>query len=117
MFFELQVACLQAQLMQVKAQLAQNMMDSRNIENHQWTGNTSGVASFPTTYNPAYMNPISPQSSLESADHNTDGMNMQEIDSCRDGFSFQAYPNNKIKRPYNTDLGELQALALRMMRN
>ncbi|KAL5796558.1 hypothetical protein ACOSQ2_001378 [Xanthoceras sorbifolium] len=113
-----QVACLQAQLMQMKAQLGQNMMDSRNAEN-QWAGNNSGggVASYPTYNTPTnYMNPISPQSSLESADHsNYDGMNMHEIDS-REDLSFQ--PGFYKKRPYNTtDLGELQALALRMMRN
>ncbi|KAH9729440.1 LOB domain-containing protein 16 [Citrus sinensis] len=118
-----QVACLQAQLMQVKAQLAHNMMDTRSIENHhQWQGNCTitGVPSFPSSYPGHYANPISPQSSLESAYcHNNDGMNnMQEIESRSDEFSFQGYPHNYRKRPYNnTDLGELQALALRMMRN
>ncbi|XWS46947.1 hypothetical protein CRYUN_Cryun14cG0111700 [Craigia yunnanensis] len=106
-----QVACLQAQLMQVKAQLTQNAMSSHNIES-QWKGNLSDVPSIPTY--PNYMNPISPQSSLESVELNsTDSMNMQEIQS-REEFSFQGYPK---KRPYNSDLGELQALALRMMRN
>lgn len=117
------MACLQAQLMQVKAQLAHDMMDTRSIENHhQWQGNCTitGVPSFPSSYPGNYANPISPQSSLESADcHNNDGMNnMQEIESRSDEFSFQGYPHNYRKRPYNnTDLGELQALALRMMRN
>ncbi|KAK0582444.1 hypothetical protein LWI29_025741 [Acer saccharum] len=121
-----QVACLQAQLMQVKGQVAhQNMMDSRNGSEKQWGGNnynsstsSGGVGSYPTSYNPTtnYMNPISPQSSLESAEHSNSyydhGMNMHEIDS-RDGSGFL-----KKQRPYNTtDLGELQALALRMMRN
>ncbi|XP_021280771.1 LOB domain-containing protein 16-like [Herrania umbratica] len=106
-----QVACLQAQLMQVKAQLAQNAMNSHNIES-QWQGNLSGLPSIPTY--PSYMNPISPQSSLESVEPNSaDSMNMQEIQS-REEFSFQGYPK---KRLYNSDLGELQALALRMMRN
>ncbi|XVE77899.1 hypothetical protein DITRI_Ditri13aG0100900 [Diplodiscus trichospermus] len=106
-----QVACLQAQLMQVKAQLAQNAMNSHNIES-QWQGSLSGVPSIPTY--PSYMNPISPQSSLESLEHNrADSLIMQEIHS-REEFSSQGYPK---KRPYNSDLSELQALALRMMRN
>ncbi|KAK7284100.1 hypothetical protein RJT34_18839 [Clitoria ternatea] len=110
-----QVACLQAQLMQVKSQLAQNMVESRNIEN-QWPGNYSnniaGQAMSNNPFCPTYMNPISPQSSLESIDHSSinDGMSMHDIQS-RDDFSSK-------KRSYNnTDLGELQELALRMMRN
>ncbi|XP_022759760.1 LOB domain-containing protein 16-like [Durio zibethinus] len=107
-----QVACLQAQLMQVKAQLAQNAMNLHNIDS-QWQGNNlCGVPSIPTY--PSYMNPFSPQSSLESVELNSaDSMNMQEIQR-REECSFQGYPK---KRPYNCDLGELQALALRMMRN
>ncbi|KAE8692199.1 LOB domain-containing protein 16 [Hibiscus syriacus] len=62
-----QVAYLQAQLMQVKAQLAQ--MNSHNIVK-QWQGNVCGTV-------PTYVNPISPQSSLDSGDN----MNMQEIQS------------------------------------
>ncbi|KAH1078106.1 hypothetical protein AAZX31_19G149000 [Glycine max] len=112
-----QVACLQAQLMQVKAQLAQNLVESRNIEsNHQWTGNNNSVSGQPMNHPfcPTYMNPISPQSSLESIDHSSinDGMSMQDIQS-REDFQIQAK-----ERPYNNnDLGELQELALRMMRN
>ncbi|KAG6785818.1 LOB domain-containing protein 16-like [Populus alba x Populus x berolinensis] len=117
-----QVACLQAQLMQVKAQLAQNLIDSTriNVENthHQWQGNNiSGVSSFPSYQ--TYINPISPQSSLDSVDLNNSNidhgmMDMQDIKSGED-FAFQSFA--KVKRPYNSDLGELQALALRMMRN
>ncbi|KAJ4822114.1 hypothetical protein Tsubulata_002839 [Turnera subulata] len=110
-----QVACLQAQLMQVKAQLAQNLIDSsRNIENIQWQGNNiSGVPSYPT-YPTNYINPISPQSSLESVDHTSSDAIMQDIQS-REEFAYQSCAK---KRPYNGDqLGELQALALRMMRN
>ncbi|XP_047159451.1 LOB domain-containing protein 16-like [Vigna umbellata] len=102
-----QVACLQAQLMQVKAQLAQNLMESRNMENnnHEWAGNHSVAMNHP--FCPTYMNPISPQSSLESIDHSSmnDGMSMQDIQSREE----RAYNNN--------ELGELQELALRMMRN
>ncbi|XP_059433117.1 LOB domain-containing protein 16 [Corylus avellana] len=108
-----QVACLQAQLMQVKAQMAQSLVESRSIEN-QWGGSVGGVATGPTSF-PSYMNPISPQSSLESIDHSNDGMNMQEIQSCRENCSFQ--PCCKKRVAYNNELGELQALALRMMRN
>ncbi|KAI4301130.1 hypothetical protein L6164_034442 [Bauhinia variegata] len=108
-----QVACLQAQLMQVKAQLAQNQIESRNTEN-QWAGNVGGQAGNPFCAN--YMNPISPQSSLESIDHSiNEGMSMPDMQSCREDFSFQPYSK---KRSYNdNDLGELQELALRMMRN
>ncbi|XP_050366757.1 LOB domain-containing protein 16 [Argentina anserina] len=112
-----QVACLQAQLMQVKAQVAhQSLMDSRAMES-QWQGNMNGVTNFPSY--PSYMNPISPQSSLDSIDHSSnEAMNyMQEIQSSSrsEEFAFQA---SSKKRAYNgTDLGELQALAVRMMRN
>ncbi|CAK9140670.1 unnamed protein product [Ilex paraguariensis] len=106
-----QVAYLQAQLMQLKAQLAQNLIDSsRNNPENQWpAGNImAGMASFP-----AYLNSISPQSSVESIEHNNEGMGVQEI-QIRDELSFQPYSK---RRPSHTDLGELQALALRMMRN
>ncbi|XAR61124.1 hypothetical protein NMG60_11034741 [Bertholletia excelsa] len=108
-----QVACLQAQLMQVKAQLAQSLVDSRSVES-QWQGNMIGTSTLPS-YFPSYMNSaVSPQSSLESIDRSFDGMGMQEIES-KDELSFQ--PCNKKIKNSQTDLGELQALALRMMRN
>ncbi|GMJ09081.1 ASYMMETRIC LEAVES2-LIKE 18, lateral organ boundaries-domain 16 [Hibiscus trionum] len=108
-----QVAYLQAQLMQVKTQLAQTAMNSHHMEN-QWQGNVCGTVPSVPSYHPTYVNPISPQSSLDSIELNSvDTMNMQEIQS-RDEFYLQGYPK---KRPYNNDLGELQALALRMMRN
>lgn len=113
----MQVARLQAQLMQVKAQLTQNLVESRNIENnHHLQGNNNNVTGqlMNHPFCPTYMNPISPQSSLESIDHSSinDGMSMQDIQS-REDFQIQAK-----ERPYNNnDLGELQELALRMMRN
>ncbi|GLT42331.1 hypothetical protein SLA2020_163340 [Shorea laevis] len=111
-----QVACLQAQLMQVKAQLAQNVVNSHNTENQQWQGNNAGGVPLPSNYPgcPNYMNhPISPQSSLESVERSLDGMNMQDTEEYLS--SVQGCPK---KRPYNnSELGELQALALRMMRN
>ncbi|XP_028765523.1 LOB domain-containing protein 16 [Neltuma alba] len=104
-----QVACLQAQLMQVKAQLAQkNLMESRKLENLS-AGNHNIVSD--QAMNAYNTNPISPQSSLESIDHNIgDGINMQDIRS-REEFPFPK------RRSYNNDLGELHQLALRMMRN
>ncbi|KAG5066242.1 hypothetical protein JHK86_009973 [Glycine max] len=111
------VACLQAQLMQVKAQLTQNLVESRNIENnHQRQGNNNIVTGqlMNHPFCPTYINPISPQSSLDSIDHNSmnDGMSMQDIQS-REDFQIQAK-----ERPYNNnDLGELQELTLRMIRN
>uniref|UniRef100_A0A5B7B908 Putative Lateral organ boundaries-domain 16 n=1 Tax=Davidia involucrata TaxID=16924 RepID=A0A5B7B908_DAVIN len=106
-----QVACLQAQLMQVKAQMTQNLIDSGNVEN-QWAGNmgAGGMQSFPAYQ--SYMNSVSPQSSLESID----GMGMQEIQSRSDELSL-IQPAYSKKRLSQNDLGELQALALRMMRN
>ncbi|CAL0326865.1 unnamed protein product [Lupinus luteus] len=98
-----QVAWLQAQLMQVKSELAQDMVESRNIENHQWPGNVSGQQG----------QPMNPQSSLESIDHSSninDGMAMQDIHR-REDFLFQVCSK---KRSHN---GELQEIALRMMRN
>ena len=102
--------------MQVKAQLAQNIIDTRQVENQIWPGNMVGVPNFPTYANPTYMSlcSVSPQSSLESIDRgNVDGMGVQERER-RDEFCFQTCSK---KRPSQTDLGELQALALRMMRN
>lgn len=114
--------------MQVKSQLSQNM----NTENNQWTGNNNNNNNIggtqPMNYPFYNMNPISPQSSLESSiDHSSssmnDGMmNMQDVQSSRDDFSFQPCNNNNSKKrmSYNNNyehLGELQELALRMMRN
>ncbi|CAJ1968961.1 unnamed protein product [Sphenostylis stenocarpa] len=107
-----QVASLQAQLVQMKAQLDQNQMVPTNLENH-WSENVGHPFNpfCPTSMN----NPISPQSSLDSIDYSSninDGMCMQDVQSG--DFSFQAC---SMKRSYNNDLGELQELALRMMRN
>ncbi|KAG4959323.1 hypothetical protein AAZV13_13G093400 [Glycine max] len=109
-----QVACLQAQVMQMKAQLDQNQMESRNLENH----GPDNVIRQP--FNPfcftSMNNPTSPQSSLDSIDYSSinDGMSMRDVQR-REDFSLQAC--NFKKRSYNNDLDELQELALRMMRN
>ncbi|MFS8014693.1 putative transcription factor AS2-LOB family [Helianthus anomalus] len=108
-----QVACLQTQLMQLKAQLAQGFFDSINIET-QWP--TQRI--YPTF--PDFMNRnISPKSSLESIDHMTnEGMGAQEKESRDDyhDISFEQSNNSSKKRPFPSDLGELQELAVRMMR-
>ncbi|XP_030477118.1 LOB domain-containing protein 16-like [Syzygium oleosum] len=141
-----QVACLQAQLMQVKAQVAQNlMMDSRNNNvvtqnpQQQWGGynsnyNTSGVQAFTTNHMMMMSNSsASPTSSLESIDHsnnsnNSNGAMMmvhRETGSNRDGcYNYQELcfmqPSSSCttkKRPPSCDLSELHALAHTMMRN
>ncbi|KAL2507806.1 LOB domain-containing protein 16 [Forsythia ovata] len=111
-----QVTYLQAQLMQVKAQLAQNLIESRNQEN-QWPSNINGASSFPS-FATNYMNSssISPQSSLDSIDHHHQGnISTQDFQSSRDEVSHQPYYSKK--RPSQTELSELQALALRMMKH
>ncbi|KAE9618397.1 hypothetical protein Lal_00047211 [Lupinus albus] len=104
-----QVACLQAQLMQAKAQVAH-----QNLIENQWSGNGTGVSTLNPFGPTSMMNPISPQSSFESSiDHRStsDGMSMQDMQS-REDSSFQDWAK---KISYNNDFGELQDLALRMM--
>ncbi|KAL5712186.1 hypothetical protein ACHQM5_014382 [Ranunculus cassubicifolius] len=84
-----QVAYLQAQVMQMKVQMANNMVESRGFEN-PWIGNMEQ-----TTY---------PQSSMDSSVDNSYTL-AGDYQSC------------SRKRMSQNDLGELQALALRMMRN
>ncbi|CAA3013447.1 LOB domain-containing 16 [Olea europaea subsp. europaea] len=113
-----QVSYLQAQLMQVKAQLAQNLIESRNQEN-QWPGCNinGGMASSFQNIPTNYMNSssISPQSSLDSIDHHHGNISMQDFESIRDEVTLQPYCSKK--RHSQTDLSELQALALRMMKH
>lgn len=120
------MAYLQAQVVQVKAQLAQTLMDSSRDNQEtgalQWPNNNMaggiiGSSVFPTI--PInYGNPISPQSSICSIESsmevptNGDGFSMQEMNMSPNFH--QAYAK---KRSSQTDLGELQALALRMMKN
>ncbi|KAK1437313.1 hypothetical protein QVD17_03104 [Tagetes erecta] len=108
-----QVAWLQTQLMQVKAQMAQGFLDSLNIET-QWPGS----AMHPTFA--SFMNGIniSPQSSFESVDHHNEEMrvNEEEHSTVDDMICFQQISNSNKKRPFPSDLGELQELAVRMMR-
>ncbi|KMT10335.1 hypothetical protein BVRB_5g120850 [Beta vulgaris subsp. vulgaris] len=131
-----QVAYLQAQLMQVKGQLA-----NKNMEN-QWTTTTTlegnnqnylagiqaGVfqtQSGVTNNSSNYMNnnnPISsPQSSLDSVDHHqnvTNDVGMMVMAMQDYGGVIQAKTEGIIgKKRSLDDMGELQELALRMMRN
>ncbi|KAL6502897.1 hypothetical protein OROHE_024065 [Orobanche hederae] len=132
-----QVAYLQAQLMQVKSQLTQKLIidqSSRNADQNQWPSAAAPAAAaaaagsiapgFMGSSSPIYpflnyMNQcsnISPQSSLDSInDHRINGM--QDIQS-RDDDQLANYQNySSKKRPSQTDLSELQTLALRMMKN
>ncbi|KAH6798623.1 lateral organ boundaries-domain 16 [Perilla frutescens var. frutescens] len=107
-----QVAYLQAQVMQAKAQLAQNLIEhsSRNAES-QWISGGGIGSSSPPPLIPVpnyYANNISPQSSLDSIN---DG---QEIESRDEAFHHHHHYSKK--RPSQTDLSELQALAFRMMK-
>lgn len=122
---------MQAQLMQVKSQMAQSLIDSRNAE-LQWSGNMCmGGNGLQTTLPPAYnhsshniakneyINSVSPQSSLESADYGNEGMSMQEIQSKDD--QLMLFIQNAMKRPPDsfsqTEYGDFHSLAHRMMRN
>ncbi|XP_042494664.1 LOB domain-containing protein 16-like [Macadamia integrifolia] len=117
-----QVAYLQAQLIQVKAQLAHNLAaaGSKSLENH-WPSRTAGPVfggggdwSPQVTY-PAYVHSLTPHNSLEFLEQSSDGMMMQMQDMLdRDDLSFQPCAKKRLS---TNDLGELQALALRMMRN
>ncbi|CAA2978162.1 LOB domain-containing 16 [Olea europaea subsp. europaea] len=113
-----QVAYLQAQLMQVKAQLSQNLIESRNQESQWPSCNINGgmASSFPT-FQTNYMSPssISPQSSLDSIDCHHGNIGTQDFESSRDEVSFQPYFSKK--RHSQSDLSELQALAIRMMKH
>ncbi|KAL1550146.1 LOB domain-containing protein 16-like [Salvia divinorum] len=104
-----QVAYLQAQVMQAKAQLAQNVMDqssSRNADQNQWNS-CGAMGPFPGANYSNFYSSISPQSSLDSIEQH----DQQEIQS-RDVEHYYTK-----KRSSQTDLTELQALALRMINN
>ncbi|KAL8029122.1 hypothetical protein ABFX02_14G207400 [Erythranthe guttata] len=148
-----QVAYLQAQVMQVKAQLAHNLINNmdyqssssrnhHNAENNiQWPGSChnninmgpaggliGGLQSQFAVQNYMNLSNISPQSSLDSINiNNNDGINnnnnnnnnnsMREIQSSSDEYVMTCPPRHSRKRHSQTDLSELQALALRMMKN
>ncbi|KAL8224942.1 hypothetical protein R6Q57_017499 [Mikania cordata] len=113
-----QVACLQTQLMQMKAQMVQGFYNSRNTET-QWPEYSTVYQSHPPSFANLINENISPQGSLESIDQNTnEGIAVQEKQTRDDDhvhdISFQQFYK---KRPFPSDLGELQELAVRMMRN
>ncbi|CAH8390218.1 unnamed protein product [Eruca vesicaria subsp. sativa] len=143
-----QVAYLQAQVMQMKAQIGGHQTsaagDLRNNSEstHQFTtwqqtcGSPIGSAyAIPYDHhqNPYQghinpNNPVSPQSSLEDSFSNTSSdvtttanvhETYQTIAGVYGGLGFhEGYPNKKRSVSYcNSDLGELQALARRMMEN
>ncbi|CAN4101245.1 unnamed protein product [Withania somnifera] len=99
-----QVAYLQSQLIQVKAQLAQSLINSNtSCSPQEWINNNNVASSGQMTTSsfrancPNYVNHVkynsSPQSSsLESSDHYSDGhgMSMQDIHSL-DQFLYQPY--------------------------
>ncbi|KAJ0742481.1 putative transcription factor AS2-LOB family [Helianthus annuus] len=110
-----QVACLQTQLMQMKAQMVQGLYNSRNIET-QWPG--SEVYQNYPPFTDFINGDISPQSSLESIN---EGIGVQQKqnrdDHDHDHYHDISYQQFCKKRPFPSDLGELQELAVRMMRN
>ncbi|OVA02445.1 hypothetical protein BVC80_9099g267 [Macleaya cordata] len=114
-----QVAFLQTQLMQMKAQLVYNTNgNSRYLENN-WTGNyITGAGSQNFSNNPTkYMYSISPQSSLDSIENENINIGIrEEVQAYKDDdLSFQTNCSKKII--FQNELNELQAVALRMMRN
>ena len=157
---------MQAQIMQMKAQLAQNsnyVMDSPRNNNNattspysSWQENNHNCTTCTTTttttgtvpsaewgaavpavatnycysFNPP-PNTVSPQSSPESVDYSGRGggraapedyynyltqQNIKYRDQEAPALMF-GQPKTARKRPYNNELGDLQALALKMMGN
>lgn len=118
------VVSLQAQLMQVKAQLAQTLMATGNQSWPSYTAGGGGAGVFPAAVNSAG----SPQSSMDSFEGYSEGLGfvkqevamVQNRDNNEDNYCYYGGNNSgscNRKRVSQTDLGELQALALRMMRN
>ncbi|VVB06127.1 unnamed protein product [Arabis nemorensis] len=122
-----QVAFLQAQMMQLKENLAHQTIttvagDLRNRSDKTWQ-QTSGYTIPYKPYSHENPNkPVSPQNSIESLEHSNMSSevmnNVQEIQTGRFAFHQDGYPNKKRSVSYcNSDLEELQALAFRMMGN
>ncbi|KAL8142602.1 hypothetical protein V2J09_015634 [Rumex salicifolius] len=149
-----QVTYLQAQLMQVKAQLASGLINNSNHpDNQQWrllatninnsnnddnqNSNFVGIDRQPEPANycqgSTYTNnnnnhPISPQSSLESCIDQVGDANFglkveQNYSTVQENYQFSMqqhyyHPSGKKRlQEVDDDMGELQELALRMMRN
>ncbi|KAH7691664.1 Lateral organ boundaries LOB domain-containing protein [Dioscorea alata] len=123
-----QVALLQAQVMQMKVQLAQKTTamtattmasrssSSQNHRHHYWQGINNGDINSETFGHPNYvcmqMQSMSPQSSLDSCC--AEGILMPSCLSSEGVVTTQLC--TKRKAPFD-ELGELQALALRMMKS
>ncbi|KAD3338357.1 hypothetical protein R6Q59_026994 [Mikania micrantha] len=112
-----QVACLQAQLMQARANLAQKYMDSRNLES-QRSEHMAGVMPYQNHMNAENCMNLntSPQTLMEWVDQSKEGTSIQEIQ----GRNYDDEDDDHLffkKRISESDLGELQELAVRMMRN
>ncbi|CAN8286834.1 unnamed protein product [Cochlearia groenlandica] len=115
---------------------------SENIHQYMTWQQTSGSPIITSTYSPPYNyygqvntnNPVSPQSSLEESFSHTSSdvttttkpnYNVHETQQTggevygQGGLGFhEGYPNKRRSVSYcNSDLSELQALALRMMKN
>ncbi|KAJ0792434.1 hypothetical protein HanOQP8_Chr01g0017981 [Helianthus annuus] len=96
--------------MQVRAQMAQGYMDSRNLE-FQHFEDMTGVTSYQN-----YMNfNTSQQSLMEWIDHSNEVTSSHEIQNR----NYQDNDDHVLfkKRISESDLGELHELAVRMMRN
>uniref|UniRef100_A0A7N0VH00 LOB domain-containing protein n=1 Tax=Kalanchoe fedtschenkoi TaxID=63787 RepID=A0A7N0VH00_KALFE len=124
-----QVACLQAQLMQLRAQMTHNnMIQGNKPQNQQWTGTSNNTLSssmvsrflgdFETGYN--INSSISPPSSIESTTsfdednrHNREAMlgmpEMWQRQECAKRQRTSAYCHD--------EWSELQELALKMMKD
>ncbi|MCL7029218.1 hypothetical protein MKW94_016651 [Papaver nudicaule] len=110
------VAYLQAQLMQMKSQLTYINTDQypRCLENN-WSSNIPGGSQNFAFNDPATnMYSVSPQSSLDSIDK--ENVMIHEIVNSKDDLFGNQNTCNK-KRLSQNELNELQAVALRMMRN
>ncbi|XP_010935757.1 LOB domain-containing protein 16 [Elaeis guineensis] len=101
-----QVAILEAQLMQLKAQLAHTIAGSQ-LSGDQWQGNIAN----PRLQAYSNMQTLYPKRSFDCVDYSSDGMVMQEMGSEED---LPTQHCTKRRAPHN-ELGELQALALRIM--
>ncbi|XP_008801296.1 LOB domain-containing protein 16-like [Phoenix dactylifera] len=100
-----QVANLQLRLMQAKAQLAQSLINSQTLEN-QHLGNAANPLIRPCSY----AKSSSPQSSLDCVDQNSDGLlPMQEMLLMHELSTQRGLTHDEV--------GELQALASKMMKN
>ena len=137
------MAYLQAQVMQMKAHIAGHQTSAaegtHQFATWQQTSGSPIDSAYSTPYNHHHHthyghinpnNPVSPQSSLEESFSKTSSdvtttANVRETHQTGGGvygqgeLGFQeGYPNKKRSVSYcDSDLGELQALALRMMKN